>query len=103
MTVLAVLHGIKWHQSTVTKVESGDRPVRLAEALAVASILHVSLADLIDDPDSPGAARRRSERLKGRIEELARINWDTRMRAEKLSKLLTDEEESSSGEHPEAP
>lgn len=108
ITVLAFQHGIRWHQSTVTKVEAGERPVRLAEALAVASILHVSLEDLLDEPGSPDARRRWSERLKGRLEELARMNWDTRIRSQELMKLLDEDpggngDEVDDGEHQETP
>ena len=38
--------GFKWSQATVWSVESGERPVRLVEAIALASILHAPLEEL---------------------------------------------------------
>src|SRR5919112_3465362 len=44
---LILMHDIDWwHQTTVGKVESGDRPIRLEEAVAVADLLGVGLDDL---------------------------------------------------------
>ena len=73
VTALAADHGVRWHQSTMTKVEAGERPVRLMEALAVASVLGVPLEDLLDDPGSAPARRRRAERLHGRDAELLEL------------------------------
>lgn len=42
-------HGFPWHQTTVAKTESGERPPRLAEAAAFAVVLNVPLAALVDD------------------------------------------------------
>lgn len=44
-------HGISFQQQTVLKVEKGDRPLRLREAEALASILHVEIASLVATPD----------------------------------------------------
>jgi transcriptional regulator with XRE-family HTH domain len=52
---MALLYGIQWHQSTVTNVERGERPLKLSEALAVADVLGVSLdALLIERASKPG-------------------------------------------------
>jgi transcriptional regulator with XRE-family HTH domain len=42
--------GYKMHRSAVAKIESGDRPVLLAEAVMMAGILGVGLAELLADP-----------------------------------------------------
>lgn len=80
LLVLEASHGIKWHQSTMTKVEAGTRPVRLFEALALASVLHVDLADLLDDPQSQHSADRRDLHRKGRLDELAYLSVQVRHR-----------------------
>jgi transcriptional regulator with XRE-family HTH domain len=54
--VLNETHGLRWHQTTVAKTESAERPVMLAEAAALAAVLGVPLAEFLDDPPD-GAAR----------------------------------------------
>lgn len=44
--------GNKIHRSTIGKIESGDRPVTIGEAVQFAGILGVPLAELITDPAS---------------------------------------------------
>ena len=46
--VLKLLYGHQWHQTTVAKVEAGERPVKLTEAVAVSYVLGVPLDQLID-------------------------------------------------------
>jgi len=51
-------HGFQWHQTTVAKTESGERPPRLAEAAVLAVVLNVPLSALLDDePDDEVRAR----------------------------------------------
>lgn len=40
-TALQQEFGINWHQTTVGKVEAGERPIRLTEALAVCMVLEL--------------------------------------------------------------
>lgn len=40
-------HGFRWAQPTVHSVEQGRRPLRLAEAVALARLLHVELGALV--------------------------------------------------------
>jgi transcriptional regulator with XRE-family HTH domain len=42
--------GYQMHQTTIAKIESGERPVILGEAVALARIVGADLADLIDGP-----------------------------------------------------
>jgi transcriptional regulator with XRE-family HTH domain len=45
-------YGIPWHPTTAGKVESGERPVKLTEALAVAQALGMLLEDLVYEHES---------------------------------------------------
>jgi ribosome-binding protein aMBF1 (putative translation factor) len=42
------LYGYTWQQQTVQKIEKGSRPLKLREALALMSILGISLKELTD-------------------------------------------------------
>jgi transcriptional regulator with XRE-family HTH domain len=44
-----------FHQTTVSRIEKGERPVRLSEAPILAEVLHGRIGDLIDEPDRTGA------------------------------------------------
>ena len=46
---VAKSHGINWHQTTVGKIESGERPLKLAEAVAVAEALLLTVDELLED------------------------------------------------------
>jgi transcriptional regulator with XRE-family HTH domain len=48
-------HGVNWHQTTVAKVEAGERPVRLNEVIALAEVLNVPPVSLIE-PGGPTTA-----------------------------------------------
>lgn len=48
--------GYAWHQTTVARTESGDRPARLGEAVALSAILRFSL-DTLTHETSDAAAR----------------------------------------------
>jgi transcriptional regulator with XRE-family HTH domain len=43
--------GYNWRQTTVGRMESGERPTRLREAVSIAVILEVDLADLVPNPN----------------------------------------------------
>lgn len=43
--------GYSWHQSTIPKVETGARSIRIGEAAAVADILGVPIEDLFETGD----------------------------------------------------
>jgi transcriptional regulator with XRE-family HTH domain len=43
--------GRRLHQTAVAKIESGERPVVIGEAVVLARIVGADLADLITDPD----------------------------------------------------
>jgi len=48
--------GFSIRQTTIAKIEAGQRPVRVNEAVALANILAVELGDLVDDPVASGEA-----------------------------------------------
>ncbi len=65
-------YGVAWYQTTVGKVESGERPAKLSEAVALAFMLGYGrrLDQLIyDDPASEMA----QQRLAGAESELFRL------------------------------
>jgi transcriptional regulator with XRE-family HTH domain len=76
-TVMALTHGYTtWRQTTVGRVETGERSLQLGEALAVADIVGVTLADLVSDE------RPRAE-LGARLAELGRMSdWIEQRTAE---------------------
>ncbi len=43
--------GVNWAQGTLSKVENGERPVRLSEGPTVADVLGIDLSALIDEGD----------------------------------------------------
>jgi transcriptional regulator with XRE-family HTH domain len=45
--------GLNWSQGTLSKVETGSRPVRLAEVPALADVLQIELDDLVDLDRNP--------------------------------------------------
>jgi transcriptional regulator with XRE-family HTH domain len=71
------LKGHQWHQTTVAKTETGERPLRLTEALALAEALFVQLSVFLGqapiDPDRAsaiGELRRLVEHIEARVAEL---------------------------------
>ena len=90
---LVLMHDVHWHQTTVGKIESGGRPIRLSEAVAVADLLHVPLAELVYDSadDTP-----RIDRVALAYAELARVRQDidaqlTRLRGEMAATQVSTE------------
>ncbi|OJU43626.1 MAG: hypothetical protein BGN98_10445 [Microbacterium sp. 69-7] len=77
--------GHKWTQPTVVSIEKGERPLRMSEALDVASVLGVDLYDLVKYPaaldffhqqvraeDSAGQLYAWAQRYEMDIRDLAR-------------------------------
>jgi transcriptional regulator with XRE-family HTH domain len=68
---LILMHDIDWfHQTTVGKVESGDRPIRLEEAVAIADLLGVGLEELTHGQED---AVVRSQRIERALAVLAEV------------------------------
>lgn len=74
--------GGKIHRSTVGKMENGDRPVTIDEAVQVAAILGVPLAELVTEPGSDTeAGRRHAERVQAQIRfRYLMHEWNSRIR-----------------------
>lgn len=71
---MAAVHGHQWHQTTVAKVEAGQRPMKLTEAAAVAEIIGIPLADLVSQHPSlleTGARLAELHRMQEYIERRA--------------------------------
>lgn len=67
-TVMSVQYGHGWHQTHVSKTESGERPLRLAEAEHLADILGVPLGALVsDEPVDVARARREVDLIAGYV------------------------------------
>src|SRR3954447_4046528 len=78
---LVLMHNVHWHQTTVGKIESGGRPIRLSEAVAVADLLGVPLDELAYDrgDDTP-----RVERVALAYAALADVRQDIDRRLTRL-------------------
>jgi transcriptional regulator with XRE-family HTH domain len=89
--VLEAMYGIRWHQTTVGKVETGERGIRLAEAVAVAQTLGMPLDDLVyGDADT----ERKRERLERAALELIRLRDQINKRLDRMrSELGIDDTE----------
>jgi transcriptional regulator with XRE-family HTH domain len=85
---MAALHGYQWHQTVWSKIEAGERRVRLSEAVAMASALNVDLADLLEDRSSPDS--RRAE-ISAALTEASRIEAMVSARVEQLRVELNAE------------
>ena len=46
-------HGFGFHQPTVARIEAGERPVKLAEAFAIAAVLRTSFESMMQDLSLP--------------------------------------------------
>lgn len=81
--------GWKWSQATVWSVESGKRPLRLAEAQDVASILEVPL-DRLTSSMSPADAHARAaaSTLRNRCADLVAALQDFRKARERVDYLI---------------
>jgi transcriptional regulator with XRE-family HTH domain len=81
--------GNKIHRSTIGKIENGDRPVTIGEAVQLAGILGADLAELITDPapDAVAEARRARVRAQVRVRALQR-EIEERDRALQEARLL---------------
>ena len=65
-------YGYTWHQTVVAKIETGQRPLRLNEAVDLADLYAVSLADLFAPPKGPDALdelRREAQALHTALEQ----------------------------------
>lgn len=61
--------GHRWHQTVVGKVESGDRSLRLTEAVELASILRVPLTRLTGEGEA-GKIAAREVRARRELQKL---------------------------------
>jgi transcriptional regulator with XRE-family HTH domain len=62
-------YALPFHQQTIQRIESGERPVRLNEANLIASTLNVDLFTMMADIDSPEAVRLNLELASDRLVE----------------------------------
>lgn len=87
------------HQTTVSRLEKGDRPVRLGEATVIAHVLGASLEDMTAPP---GIVQTMAD-LSGRLADLRRAGLavgstvDQYLHAKSLLRLALHEAEAASG------
>jgi len=72
-----MIHGINWYQSTLTRVEAGQRSLKLTEAAALAKIFGVPVGALVEEGSSGGNALA--------IRELSALKADLEKRIRGLS------------------
>ncbi|WP_336698259.1 helix-turn-helix transcriptional regulator [Curtobacterium sp. USHLN213] len=66
--------GLKWSQTTVWLVENGERPLRLSEAMAVASLLGVTVEQLTgDEVDSAGMRAAELSMLRYQVDQIRKV------------------------------
>jgi transcriptional regulator with XRE-family HTH domain len=61
--------GLPFHQQTIQRIESGERPVRLNEANLIAQTLHADLFTMMSDVGSPEVVRLNLELAGARLAE----------------------------------
>jgi transcriptional regulator with XRE-family HTH domain len=61
------IRGWKWSQATVWSVEKGDRPLRLTEAVDVATILEVDVSEFLNDPVMASYSKEMADTLQGQV------------------------------------
>jgi len=73
--VLKNKHGLPFHQQTIQRIETGERPIRLNEANLIAQILNLELSEMIADVGTSKAARLAlqiaGDQLADRVREIA--------------------------------
>ena len=84
---LDAFYGLTWHQTTVGKTETGARPAKLHEAVAIADALGRSVSDLLSE--SADFNRKRSN-VQRAISELMVIGHTVRVRTKQLKQELED-------------
>lgn len=100
LCVELVLHGLSWHQTTLSKVEAGDKPLRLNEAAAIASYFDVPVESLWEATEEVDATIRSAQdevqASLARERQLRRANEEARARVDAAKRVL-DEAERSAG------
>ena len=79
-----------FHPTTVTRVEKGERPVKLGEAAVIAQVLETQLGDLVDVPLEPwDVLRQELEEYGERAETYAKWSayWEVAMKEFELDTL----------------
>jgi transcriptional regulator with XRE-family HTH domain len=75
--------GFDWHQTTVSKTETAERPIRLNEAQALAGLFSIPLSGLVSPGVGPQHLRREHARYQTALKEaqLAKIKADAEIEA----------------------
>lgn len=90
--------GLPWLQSTVSKVEMGERSVDITDLLGLAACFGIEPGDLLEDPVEGPAAdrlldiRRRRRQLRSRIDLLSAAIVEEQDRAAELTQEMNERE-----------
>lgn len=105
-TALAMMHGIKLDSTAITRMESGQRAIRLGEAVAIAAVLGMTVDELLRPVLSPDEqlrqAARQLETSEWRAAEARAEFTAARRRLERLRERLTLQDEIEGGNHGES-
>ncbi len=80
--ILNDTYGFSWHQTTAGKIEIGERPARVTEAVAISFVLDVSLESLIFGVSGDGGDNAKSVELAAT--ELTQVQEYVHMRLLRL-------------------
>lgn len=83
-------YGIYLHQSSLKRIEDGDQPVKVHEAVALARIFEVGLEDFITTPldEDEGQLSTLLRKYRSDIAELAAVNWSAMESRKRLSEAV---------------
>jgi transcriptional regulator with XRE-family HTH domain len=70
--------GTRMHRSGIAKIESGDRVVSVGEAIQLAAVLGVDLAELVTDPAAYDEAHRRRVEAQAEVQSLRHLAAERR-------------------------
>jgi len=69
--------GFPFHQTTISRIEAGERPVQLGEALALAEIVGIAVGDMIQRPSDVRLARLLTQATRRVADALVAIETNT--------------------------
>lgn len=91
------LYGLQWSQATVWNIERGERPLRLSEAKAVASLLGANVEDLLQD-ENVNFKRALDSKLQEAVEQAEQSKRSGRAARISLKQLAVLLEQAKEGE-----
>lgn len=83
-------YGIYLHQSSLKRIEDGEQPVKVHEAVAFARIFDVGLEDFITTPldEDEGKLATLLRKYRSEVSELMAVNWSAMESRRRLSEAV---------------